>query len=144
MGEKQIKSPVAAGERARGKEKLCRGWLHTGIAGHTDAEGYYYPDGEYPDGREEKIVRAGFNIFPAEIERVLRTFPGIEDCRAFGIDDELYGQRICVRIKGSVTLPELRRYAAEKLPPYLVPHEYRLNGRFEDDFEERPKRGDRE
>lgn len=143
-GEIQIKSPVAAGERARGKEKLCRGWLHTGIAGHTDAEGYYYPDGEYPDGREEKIVRAGFNIFPAEIERVLRTFPGIEDCRAFGIDDELYGQRICVRIKGSVTLPELRRYAAEKLPPYLVPHEYRLNGRFEDDFEERPKRGGRE
>lgn len=49
-----------------------------------------------------------------------------------------------MRIKGSVTLPELRRYAAEKLPSYLVPHEYRLNDRFEDDFEERPKRGGRE
>jgi fatty-acyl-CoA synthase len=61
------------------------GWFRTGDIG-------YMRDGElYISGREkEMLIINGENIFPNDIENVLRTIPEIRDCLAMFEDDRLY------------------------------------------------------
>lgn len=127
-GELLVKSPCVMKGYYRGvKARIHYGWLYTGDAAHTDEEGYYYVDGR----KDDMIIRAGVNIFPQEIECVLKEFPGVEECLVYGREDERYGQKLCAKIKGSVTLSELRKFAAKNLPPHLIPNEYQLNAQLE-------------
>lgn len=127
-GELLVKSPcVMKGYyKYEQKNKVKNGWLYTGDVAHTDEEGYYYIDGR----KDDMMIRAGVNIFPQEIENVLKTFPGVEECQAYGVDDERYGQKVCVKVKGEVALSELRKFAAKNLPAHLVPNEYCLSDGF--------------
>lgn len=137
-GELVIKSPcVMKGYYRCGNTKIRDGWLYTGDAAHTDDEGYYYIDGRIDD----MIIRAGVNIFPQEIESVLKECEGVDDCLAFGVDDERYGQKIVVKIKGTASLTEIRKFAAEHLAAHLIPNEYRLNEPIEYTVSGKLKRG---
>lgn len=49
------------------------GWLHTGDAAMVDEEGFVY----VVDGLKDMITTAGENVYPAEIERVLREHPAV-------------------------------------------------------------------
>lgn len=127
-GELLVKSPcIMKGYYKEAKARIRYGWLYTGDVAHTDEEGYYYIDGR----KDDMIIRAGVNIFPQEIECVLKELPGVEECLAYGKEDELYGQRLCVKIKGGVTLSEIRKFAVKNLPPHLIPNEYQLNASLE-------------
>ena len=87
------------------------------------------------------IIRAGVNIFPQEIESVLKECKGVDECLAFGVDDERYGQKIVVKIKGTASLTEIRKFAAEHLAAHLIPNEYRLNEPIEYTVSGKLKRG---
>ncbi len=120
-GELLIKSPcVMKGYYKTATDKIRDGWLHTGDAAHVDCDGYYYIDGRLDD----MIIRAGVNIFPQEIESVLTDCAGVTECVAYGVSDPMYGQKIVVAVNGTATVSELRKYAAEHLPPHLIPNEY--------------------
>jgi acyl-CoA synthetase (AMP-forming)/AMP-acid ligase II len=60
---------------------LAGGWLHTGDIGYMDAGGYIF----LLDRKNDLIIRGGQNVYPAEIERVLRKQPGVADVAAVGI-----------------------------------------------------------
>ena len=124
-GELLIRSPcVMKGYyKKEGTERIRDGWLYTGDAAHIDNDGYFYIDGR----KDDMIIRAGVNIFPQEIESVLKQCPGVEECVAYGEDDMLYGQKIVVKVRGTVTSAQLRQFAARNLPPHLIPNEYRFN-----------------
>jgi acyl-CoA synthetase (AMP-forming)/AMP-acid ligase II len=62
-------------------QSLSGGWLHTGDIGYMDAGGYIF----LLDRKNDLIIRGGQNIYPAEIERVLRKQPGVADVAAVGI-----------------------------------------------------------
>lgn len=130
-GELLLRSPCVMkgyyADEERTEEKLKGGWLHTGDMAHEDAEGYYYIDGR----KDDMIIRGGVNIFPGEIEGVLKGCPGVEECRAYGKADERFGEKICVEIKGRVELRELIRFAADHLPPHLRPNEYKKVEKFD-------------
>ena len=59
------------------------GWLHTGDLGSVDAQGNLYYR-----GREKNLIvnREGMNIFPSDLEEVLKKDPRIRDCVVVGID----------------------------------------------------------
>jgi long-chain acyl-CoA synthetase len=96
------------------------GWLRTGDAGYMK-DGYVY----LHDRVKDMIVSGGENVYPAEIENVLMSHPGIDDVAVIGIPDERWGETakaIAVRAEGSdVSQQELIDYARERLAHYKCP-----------------------
>ncbi len=66
------------------------GGLQTfGDLGHVDADGYLY----LTDRLDDVIISGGVNVYPQEIEAVIRGVPGVWDCAVVGVADELFGER---------------------------------------------------
>ncbi|WP_151669341.1 AMP-binding protein [Nitrincola schmidtii] len=97
------------------------GWLSTGDIGLISADGKL----KILDRKKELICVSGFKIFPSEIERLVCSIPGVEDCAAVGIPDPLTGERIklfVVTRSTSVTPEIVRNYCKERLTGYKVPN----------------------
>jgi 2-furoate---CoA ligase len=83
-------------------EKLRDGWYYTGDVIAVDERGYFSLRGRADD----MVKSGGENIHPGEIEDVLRTAPGVEDCCAIGLPDDRWGQIVvgCVVPKDGTAL----------------------------------------
>ena len=68
------------------------GWHHTGDIGKLDAEGYLYFVGRKPE--KELIKSGGENIYPAEVEHVIRGLPEVADVCVIGVPDEKWGETV--------------------------------------------------
>ena len=51
------------------------GWFHTGDLGHIDTDGYFW----FAERSKDMIKRSGFNVAPAEVERVIRELPEVDE-----------------------------------------------------------------
>ena len=49
------------------------GWLHTGDLASMDDDGYIF----IVDRKKDMILTAGYNVYPAEIERVIAAHPAV-------------------------------------------------------------------
>lgn len=110
------KMPTAT-EKAIDRE----GWLHTGDLATMDEQGYVRMA-----GRLKEVIQKGTEtIYPAEIEEVLFTFPGISNAQVFGVPDKTLGEEIAVWIKleeNVVVKPdEILQFCKERLPSIQVP-----------------------
>ena len=77
-------------------------------------------------GRVSSFVNvAGQKVRPDEVEKVLRTMPGVADVRVVGADDPRRGEQIvaCIVAERSGTIPAIavRRYCAGRLAPHKIP-----------------------
>jgi acyl-CoA synthetase (AMP-forming)/AMP-acid ligase II len=93
-----------------------RPWLRTGDVGRLDEDGYLY----IVDRKKDMILSGGQNIYPADIEAVLKDHPAVFDCGVIGIPHEKWGETplgLVVRRPGHDGLePEsLRAWANERL-----------------------------
>lgn len=97
------------------------GFFLTGDLAYVDDEGYVTIVGR----RKEMIIRGGYNIFPRELEDVLRTHPGVDDACVVGIPNEILGELVCacvLPVEGAVvTGDDLKAYCRDHLPDYKVP-----------------------
>ena len=97
------------------------GWLGTGDLAYRDADG----DLHLVDRRSDLILVSGFNVYPAEVERVLDAHPAVAESAVIGVPDQRTGaavRAVVVLAPGErVTFEELREYAAESLARYKVP-----------------------
>ncbi len=66
-----------------------QGWQTLGDVGHVDADGYL----TLTDRLDDMIISGGVNIYPQEIEAVIRDTPGVWDCAVVGVADERFGER---------------------------------------------------
>lgn len=86
---------------------LAQGWQTFGDIGYVDAEGYLY----LTDRQDDMIISGGVNLYPQEIEAVLRAAPGVWDCAVVGVPDERFGERpvafIVPHRSSDAALPEL-------------------------------------
>ncbi len=64
------------------------GWLHTGDVGRLDDDGYL----TITDRIKDMIVVGGFNVYPAEVERVLARHPHVSEAAVVGMPDERLGE----------------------------------------------------
>jgi fatty-acyl-CoA synthase len=78
-------------------EALRDGWLHTGDLARLDEDGFLYIMGRAKD----MIISGGENIYPAEIERVLKEHPGVRDVAVVGVPDREWGESVL-----AVVVPE--------------------------------------
>jgi acyl-CoA synthetase (AMP-forming)/AMP-acid ligase II len=69
-------------------QRLVDGWVLTGDIGRLDANGFLY----IIDRVDDMIVSGGFNIWPAELERVISVLPGVREVVVFGAPHEKWGE----------------------------------------------------
>ena len=72
----------------RTKETIRGGWLHTGDLARMDEDGYFY----FIDRAKDMFISGGENVYPAEVERVLRNHQAVEDIAVIGVPDETWGE----------------------------------------------------
>lgn len=91
-GEIAIRGPnVMAGywnQPEASEEAFQDGWFATGDVGHVDADGRFW----FTDRLKHVIISGGENIYPAEVERVLRTAPGVAEGAVCGRPDPHWGE----------------------------------------------------
>ncbi|MFP5372835.1 MAG: AMP-binding protein [Actinomycetes bacterium] len=97
------------------------GWLRTGDLAYRDADG----DLHLVDRRSDLILVSGFNVYPAEVERVLDAHPAVVRSAVIGVPDPRTGaavRAVVVLAPGEqLTSEELRAHAAGSLARYKVP-----------------------
>ncbi len=74
----------------RTSEALRDGWLRTGDLGRFDAQGNLYLAGRSKD----MIITGGEKVYPLEVERLLRTLPGVGDVALVGVPDPEWGESV--------------------------------------------------
>jgi len=69
-------------------KRLSDGWVLTGDIGRVDEHGFLY----VIDRVDDMIVSGGFNIWPAELEQVIETLPGVLEVVVIGVPHEKWGE----------------------------------------------------
>ncbi|WP_280438277.1 AMP-binding protein [Nocardia carnea] len=102
-------------------ETLVDGWVHTGDAFRTDAEGRFY----FSDRIKDALRRRGENISSFEVERVINTHPGVYESTVVGVPSDLTEDEIKAVVvpRDDVTIDpaELIGYLVDHLPYFMVP-----------------------
>jgi len=97
------------------------GWFRTGDMAIVDGDGYFF----IVDRKKDMIIRAGFNVYPREIEEVLYEHPAVREAAVVGIPhDELgeeIGAAVALRQGAQATEEELRDFVRERLAAYKYP-----------------------
>jgi acyl-CoA synthetase (AMP-forming)/AMP-acid ligase II len=99
------------------------GWHHTGDMGRFDDDGYLWYTGRSP--AKELIKTGGENVYPADVEKVIREHDAIAEVVVIGVPDPQWGEAIkavCVCRSGRTVLAgDLVAFVAGKLARYKKP-----------------------
>jgi long-chain acyl-CoA synthetase len=103
---------------------LANGWLHTGDLGRLDAFGYL----TLVDRSRDLIISGGSNIYPREVEEVLRLHPAIREAAVIGVPDPEWGESVlAVVVKQEGHVPdekELDLFCLEHIARFKRPKRY--------------------
>ena len=111
----------------RSARTVRNGWLCTGDIGFIGEDGMLYIKGRADD----MIIRAGMNIYPAEIEGALCSDERVDELLVYGYDDG-ETQSIGIRVRGRFgSTDEVARLCAQRLPSYQMPSKIELTDEFE-------------
>lgn len=69
---------------------LNNGWVQTGDGGYLDEDGYLY----IVDRMKDMIITGGENVFSAEVESTISTYPGVAAVAVIGIPSERWGESV--------------------------------------------------
>jgi long-chain acyl-CoA synthetase len=102
-------------------ETIVAGWLRSGDIGRVDEEGFVYVE----DRAKDMVLRAGENIYCAEVEAALYEHPAVHEAAVFGIPHERLGEEVAaavfLRQGETATVEELQAHVAERLASFKVP-----------------------
>jgi long-chain acyl-CoA synthetase len=126
VGELMMRGPIVmqgyhGNERATSETIEPDGWLHTGDLARMDEDGYVY----VVDRKKDMILTAGYNVYPAEIERVLGVHPAVAMVAVGPLRDEAKGELakayVVVKPDATATEAELIAFCRSELAAYKVP-----------------------
>ncbi len=110
VGEIEVKGPTVA--------KGLGPWLKTKDLGVLDARGRL----SVRSRRMDLILSGGENVYPAEVEAVLREHPAIRDVAVVGREDAEWGQvPVAVIVAEKFDQAEATTWARERLASFKVP-----------------------
>lgn len=105
----------------RTAEAIKDGWLYTGDMAKEDEDGFIY----IVDRKKDVIISGGENIYPVEIEEVIRSHPKVHDVGVIGFPDERLIETVAavVQVKpgAELTRKELNELCEQCLPKYKRP-----------------------
>ena len=102
-------------------ETIVDGWLRSGDLGRLDADGYVYVE----DRVKDMILRAGDNVYGAEVESAIYEHPAVHEAAVFGVPHERLGEEVGVAILPNagmtLTPEELWAFLDAKIAKYKIP-----------------------
>ena len=102
------------------------GWLTTGDLGALDERGYLTLVGR----KNEMYIRGGYNVYPAEVERVLTAHPDVHAIAIVGVPDPVLGEiGVAFVVASPGAQPELdtlRAFCVAQLADYKAPDRLEL------------------
>jgi long-chain acyl-CoA synthetase len=126
IGELMVRGPIVM-KGYYGNETATRetiepdGWLHTGDLARVDEEGYIF----IVDRKKDMILTAAYNVYPAEIERVIAAHPAVAMVAVGGIPDELKGEiakaYVVLKPGTSASADEIISHCRRDLAAYKIP-----------------------
>jgi len=128
VGELVVKGPLNmlgyyGNEQATHDTIDADGWLHSGDLGKMDEDGYIY----IVDRKKDMILTAGYNIYPAEIERVIAGHPAVAmvgvGAKADPNKGEIAKAYIVLKAGANVDADDVISYCRKHLAAYKVPRE---------------------
>ena len=103
------------------KETIVDGWLRSGDLGRLDEEGFVYVE----DRVKDMILRAGENVYGAEVESAIYEHPAVHEAAVFGVPHERLGEEVGVAIlvnDGMTLTPEeLWTFLDVKIAKFKIP-----------------------
>jgi long-chain acyl-CoA synthetase len=97
------------------------GWYATGDVGFLDAEGDLF----LVDRVKELVIVSGFNVYPTEVEDVIREVEGVADAAVIGVPDEETGEAVVAYVVPSRPMTHLdeavRAHAIVRLARFKLP-----------------------
>jgi malonyl-CoA/methylmalonyl-CoA synthetase len=102
------------------------GYFRTGDIAERAFDGYYTLRGR----RSDLIISGGFNIYPQEIEDLLKEQEGVSEAIVVGEPDPIRGERVVAYLvvdsDARVDAHDLRKACQEKLASYKTPRDFRF------------------
>lgn len=102
-------------------DSLSDGWFHTGDGMQKDADGFFYFVGRFKD----MIKSGGENVYAAEVEKIFRDHPAVQDAALIGQPDEKWGEvglMIVLLKRGqSANADGLLKFCEGKLARFKIP-----------------------
>ncbi len=94
-------------------------WLRTGDLVRRDSEGYFYVAGR----KKDMFISGGENVYPPEIEQVLRKHPAVREAAVIGVADAKWGEvgRAFVSLKNQALPQDILAFCAQHLAKFKVP-----------------------
>jgi acyl-CoA synthetase (AMP-forming)/AMP-acid ligase II len=102
----------------------AEGWLHTGDVGTMDENGYV----RITDRKKDLYISGGFNVYPAEVEKLLSAHPAIAMVAVIGVPDERMGEvgkaYVVLRPNTSTTEADLIGWSRDNMANYKIPRSF--------------------
>jgi fatty-acyl-CoA synthase len=125
VGEIQIKSPGVTPGYWRQPEAtraaFIDGWFRTGDMGYKDADDVLY----LVDRKKDMFISGGENVYPAEVENLIASFPEVSQVAVIGVPEPTWGEVgkavIVPRAGAAVDPSEILARCRGKIAPYKIP-----------------------
>lgn len=123
IGRLRYRGPgVASGyfnEDDAGQDTFREGWFYPGDLAEIDEAGHILLRGRSKD----MIIRGGINIYPGEIETILRENPAISEAAVVAWPSARLGEEVAAFVISASPINEeaLKTWCRERLAPYKVP-----------------------
>ena len=102
------------------------GWLHTGDVGTMDERGYV----RITDRLKDMYISGGFNVYPAEVEKLLAAYPAIAMAAVIGVSDDRMGEAgkafVVLRPEASASEADLIAWSRKNMANYKVPKRFEI------------------
>jgi long-chain acyl-CoA synthetase len=102
-------------------ETIVNGWLRSGDIGRMDDEGFLYIE----DRAKDMILRAGENVYGAEVEHAIYEHPAVHEAAVFGVPHERLGEEVAValypKVGHHITPAELWNFLDGKIAAFKIP-----------------------
>ncbi len=128
VGELMVRGPqVMLGywnDPAATRQAVELGWLHTGDLAVKEPDGYFRIVGR----KKDLIITSGFNVYPSEVEAVLRDAEGVEDAAVVSHDDPRRGEVVKAFVvmepNATFNVDTLKLHCLKHLSKYKQPKIY--------------------
>jgi len=132
IGELQVTGPTIfngyVGDCEATEASFAGDWFRTGDLARIDEDGYVFIVGRL----KELIIRAGYNVYPSEVEQTLQGHSGISQAVVVGLHDDRVGQEIAAVVVPhpgtTVTEDEIKDYARAQISAYKCPRIVKVAG----------------
>ena len=103
-------------------ETIRDGWLYTGDLVRQDSEGYFYVVGR----KKDMFISGGENVYPPEVEQVLRKLPQLREVAVIGVPDAKWGEvgKAYLVKEREITFDEIQAHCSLNLAKFKIPKHF--------------------